>query len=166
LFAKEKEIFLEIDSTYPWYDEITSDLITKPLYLIKIGISNKEYLVMSKESTEWHPAVYVNQMKNIHQKISRLSQQTNYRVVYEDASMIIYREFKKPAKDKDVKAVKDFEEKIDQLKNDHEKLAQIIQEKCCRYFGAYYKGHVCRNCPKKTSTQNDKEESIIKPRVM
>jgi len=89
LFAKGKEIFLHIDSTYPWYYEITSDLISKPLYLIKIGISNKEYPVMSIESTKWKPAVYVNRMKNIHQKISRLTQQINYRVVYEDTSIVI-----------------------------------------------------------------------------
>jgi hypothetical protein len=52
-------------------------------------------------------------MKNIHQKFFRLSQQTNYRVVYEDASTIIYIDSRKAAKDKDIKAVKDFEEKID-----------------------------------------------------
>ena len=126
LFAKGKEIFLQINSTYPWYDEITSDLISKPLYLIKIGISNKEYPVMIRESTKWKPAVYVNQMKNMHQKISRLTQQTNYRVVYEDASIVVYRDSRKPVKDKDVKAVKDFEKKIDQLKNDHEKLPRAI----------------------------------------
>jgi len=128
LFVKEKEIFLQIDSTYPWYDEITLGLISKPLYLIKIGISNKKYQVMSRESTEWKPAVYVNQMKNMHQKISRLTQQINYIVVYEDASIVVYSDSRKPAKDKDVKAIKDFEEKIDQLKNDHEKLPRAIQE--------------------------------------
>ena len=128
LFAKGKEIFLQIDSTYPWYDEITLDLISKPLYLIKIGISNKECPVMSRESTEWKPTVYVNQMKNMHQKISRLTQQINYIVVYEDASIVVYSDSRKPAKDKDVKAIKDFEEKIYQLKNDHEKLPRAIQE--------------------------------------
>jgi len=166
LFAKGKEIFLQIDSTYPWYDEITLDLISKPLYLIKIGISNKECPVMSRESTEWKPTVYVNQMKNMHQKISRLTQKINYRVVYEDASIVVYNDSKKPAKDKDVKAVKDFEEKIDQLKNDHEKLPQAIQEECCRYFGTYFKGHVFKNYPKKTLAENNNEESIIKPCVM
>jgi len=121
---------------------------------------------MSSESTEWKPAVYVNQMKNMHQKISRLTQQTNYRVVYEDASIVVYSDSRKPAKNKDVKVVKDFEEKIDQLKNDHEKLPRAIMEECCRYFGTYFKGHVCKNCSKKTLAENNNEESIIKQRVM
>ena len=102
----------------------------------------------------------------MHQKISRLTQQINCRVVYEDTSIVVYNDSRKPAKDKDVKAVKDFEEKIEQLKNDHEKLPRAIQKECCRYFGTYFKGHVCKNCPKKTSAEKNNEESIIKPRVM
>jgi len=61
---------------------------------------------MSRENTEWKPAVYVNQMKNMHQKISKLTQYTNYRVVDEDASIVVYNDSRKPAKDKDVKAVR------------------------------------------------------------
>jgi hypothetical protein len=156
LYAKGKEIFLEIDSTYPWYDENTLELVTKPIYLIKIGISNKEYPVMNKESTEWHPAMYVNQMKNFRRKISRLSSQTNYRTIYEDSSMIVYSDSRKPAKEKDIKAIKELEERIDQLKDDHEKLPRVIQEECCRYFLQYYKNHNCKNC-QKSSAQEDKE---------
>ncbi|KAK2406997.1 hypothetical protein QL285_042661 [Trifolium repens] len=73
LFAKGKEIFIQIESTYPWYDEITLELTTKPLYLIKIGISNKEYPVVNRETTEWHPAIYLKQIKHFRQKITRLS---------------------------------------------------------------------------------------------
>ncbi|MCI92648.1 hypothetical protein A2U01_0113945, partial [Trifolium medium] len=45
---------------------------------------------MSRECIEWHPAIYINQMKNLHQKVSRLSSQINYKVVYEDASTVVY----------------------------------------------------------------------------
>ncbi|MCI44276.1 hypothetical protein A2U01_0065515, partial [Trifolium medium] len=36
--------------------------------------------------------------------------------------MVVYRNSRKPAKDIDIKAIKDLEEKVDQLKYDHEKL--------------------------------------------
>ncbi|MCI41593.1 hypothetical protein A2U01_0062826, partial [Trifolium medium] len=58
------------------------------------------------ESIEWHPVIYVNQMKNLHKKVSRLSSQINYKVVYEDTSTVVYSDSRKPAKDKDIKAVK------------------------------------------------------------
>ncbi|WJX40448.1 hypothetical protein P8452_27919 [Trifolium repens] len=165
LFAKGKEIFIQIESTYPWYDEITLELTTKPLYLIKIGISNKEYPVINKEKTEWHPAIYLKQIKHFRQKVTRLSSQTNYRVVYEDSSMVVYSDSRKPAKDKDIKAIKNLEEKVDQLKDGHEKLPKVIQEECCQYFSQYYKGHNCENCQEKSSAQEDKEAASTNPHI-
>jgi len=157
LFAKGKEIFLQIDSTYPWYDEITLDLTIKPQYLIKIGISNKTYPTMSKEKNEWHPASYIAQMKHFRQKVTRLTQQTNYRVVYDDPSTVVYSDSRKPAKEKDLQAVKNLEERVDQLKEDYTKLPMVIREELCRNFTQSYKGHVCKICPPKSSAQNNKE---------
>ncbi|CAJ2676540.1 unnamed protein product [Trifolium pratense] len=157
LFAKGKEIFLQIDSTYPWYDEITLDLTIKPQYLIKIGISNKTYPTMSKEKNEWHPASYIAQMKHFRQKVTRLTQQTNYRVVYDDPSTVVYSDSRKPAKEKDLQAIKNLEERVDQLKKDYTKLPMVIREELCRNFTQSYKGHVCEICPPKSSAQNDKE---------
>jgi hypothetical protein len=156
LFAKGKEIFLQIDSTYPWYNEDTLELATKPQYLIKIGISNKQYPIMSKESNEWHPASYIAQIKNFHQKVSRLSSQTNYKVVYEDSAMIVYSDSRKAAKEKDINAVKVLEERVDQLKKDYEKLHRVIQDEYCRIFSQYYKGHNYKNFLEKLSAQEDK----------
>ncbi|KAK2388233.1 hypothetical protein QL285_061936 [Trifolium repens] len=121
---------------------------------------------MSREKTEWHAAIYLKQIKHFHQKVTRLSSQTNYRFVYEDSSMVVYGDSRKPAKDKDIKAIKNLEEKVDQLKDGHEKLPKVIQEKCCRYFLQYYNGHKCENCPEKRSTQEDKEASNTGPCVM
>ncbi|KAK2393980.1 hypothetical protein QL285_055867 [Trifolium repens] len=149
LFAKGKEIFLQIDSTYPWYDENTLELVTKPQYLIKIGISNKQYPTMSKESSKWHPSSYIAQIKNFHQKVSRLFSQNNYRIVYENSTMVVYSDSRKPAKEKDINAVKNLEARVDQLKEDYEKLPRPIREECCRIFSQYYKGHNCKNCLEK-----------------
>ncbi|KAK2381926.1 hypothetical protein QL285_069493 [Trifolium repens] len=162
LFAKGKEIFLQIDSTYPWYDENTLELVTKPKYLIKIGISNKQYPTTSKESSEWHPASYIAQIKNFHQKVSRLSSQNNYRIIYEDSTMVVYSDSRKPAKEKDINAVKNLEARVDQLKEDYEKLPRVIQDECCRIFSQYYKGHMCKNCPPKSLAQEDKEAESTK----
>jgi hypothetical protein len=92
-------------------------------------------------------------MKNLHQKILRLSSQTNYRVIYEDTLIVVYSDSRKPPKNKDIKVVKDFEEKIDQLKNDHKKLPQVIQEECCKYFETYYKGRVQKLLAKTVGTR-------------
>ncbi|KAK2354186.1 hypothetical protein QL285_091736 [Trifolium repens] len=162
LFAKGKEIFLQIDSTYPWYDENTLELVTKPQYLIKIGISNKQYPTMSKESSEWHPSSYIAQIKNFHQKVTRLFSQNNYRIVYENSTMVVYSDSRKPAKEKDINAVKNLEARVDQLKEDYEKLPRTIREECCRIFSQYYKGHNCKSCLEKSSAQEDKEADNTK----
>ncbi|CAJ2659837.1 unnamed protein product [Trifolium pratense] len=158
LFAKGKEIFLQIDSTYPWYDEITLDLTIKPQYLIKIGISNKTYPTMSKEKNEWHPASYIAQMKHFRQKVARLTQ-------YDDPSTVVYSDSRKPAKEKDLQAVKNLEERVDQLKEDYTKLPMVIREELCRNFTQSYKKHMCEICPPKSSAQNDKEELSGKQHV-
>jgi hypothetical protein len=76
--------------------------------------------------------------------------------------MVVYSDSRKPAKDKDIKTIKNLEEKVDQLKDDHEKLPKVIQEECCQYFLQYYKGHMCKNCPPKSSAQEDKEANSTK----
>jgi hypothetical protein len=79
--------------------------------------------------------------------------------------MVVYSDSRKPAKDKDIKAIKNLEEKVDQLKDGHEKLPRVIIEECCRIFSQYYKGHNCKNCLEKTSAQEDKEDDNTKPHI-
>jgi hypothetical protein len=120
---------------------------------------------MSKESSEWHPASYIAQIKNFHQKVSRLSSQNNYRIISEDSTMVVYSDSRKPAKEKDINAVKNLEARVDQLKEDYEKLPRVIQDECCRIFSQYYKGHMCKNCSPKSSAQEDKEADNTKQHI-
>ncbi|KAK2370433.1 hypothetical protein QL285_083484 [Trifolium repens] len=76
--------------------------------------------------------------------------------------MVVYSDSRKPAKEKDINAVKNLEARVDQLKEDYEKLPRAIREECCRIFSQYYKGHNCKNCLEKSSAQEDKEAASTK----
>jgi hypothetical protein len=76
--------------------------------------------------------------------------------------MVVYSDSRKPANEKDINAVKNLEARVDQLKEDYEKLPRAIREECCRIFSQYYKGHNCKNCLEKSSAQEDKEADNTK----
>jgi hypothetical protein len=49
LFAKGREIFLQFEQTYPWFDGENNFMAVGPRTIIKIGISNKSYLPPNKK---------------------------------------------------------------------------------------------------------------------
>jgi hypothetical protein len=159
LFAKGKEIFLQFEQTYPWYDPANNIMATGPRTVIKIGISNKTYLPANLESIGWSAHSFIYQMKRFYDNLIRYgSSITNFKVLYSSDLCLMVCDSKKKVTDEHLKQVLHFEDLFSGFDQGLYRIPEEVQKECCLYFQKY-KGHMCKWCASsKVSALEDKAE--------
>lgn len=142
-FAKGREIFLQFSSTYPYFDN--DEVIQEANHLIKIGISNGAYPKASTFECTYEQISVFCQTSIDMLKVSRRlgSTVTRFRVLAEGLHTVIFSDFTKEAKEKDIEAILNFETTITQKVG--ENLPLLVAEGLCKEFRKF-KGHACKIC--------------------
>jgi hypothetical protein len=145
LFAKGREIFLQFEQTYPWFDNDGS-MVTCPRTIIKIGISNKSYLPPNSESVGWTVHSFIYQMKRFYDNLIKYgSSIINYKVLYVTGYCLMVCDAKKKVSEEHLKQTLHFEDLFSGFENALYRIPEEVQKECCMYFSKY-KGHICKWC--------------------
>ena len=155
--AKGREIFLQFEQTYPWFEEENNQMAVRPRTAIKIGISNKTYLEPNATSVGWTLISFVQQMKRFYDYLIKYgSSITNYKVLYVSDYCFMVCDSKKKVSTEHLKQTLQFEELFSGFENGLHRIPDEVQQECCQYFSTY-KGHICKWCAKdKVSAEETK----------
>jgi hypothetical protein len=146
LFAKGREIFLQFEQTYPWFDEENNFMAVGPRTVIKIGISNKSYLPPNAENVGWTVHSFGYQMKHFYDNLIRYgSSITNYKVLYVTDYCLMVCDSKKKVSEEHLKQTLHFEDLFSGFEQALYRIPEEVQKECCMYFSKY-KGHICKWC--------------------
>lgn len=147
--VKGKEIFLNVTSLYPLFNEETGEVICKAKHLVKLGqaITN-HYVAPDSRCIEYEERYFVNQYTHFYSGIQKLGvKDLNVKIQYEDEGILLYTWHKNQMNQAELDKIMAFEKPLIKHEGPYGELPEKILAKI--HTKLYkYQAHECRLCPK------------------
>ncbi|GER44703.1 transactivator/viroplasmin protein, partial [Striga asiatica] len=155
LFAKGKEIYLKLQSTYPYFDE---GIIIRPKHIVKMGLANGSYPEIQKKAIKFTYKMFVEQINQFY-NYSRQWGTTNtgFKVLAEGEGIMVISNTTKKATEWMVNKMIKFEEDLINIKGNFEVMPEDLKHFVCEKLQKY-EAHKCSLCPEEFPPLKEEEK--------
>ncbi|GER38010.1 transactivator/viroplasmin protein [Striga asiatica] len=144
LFAKGKEIYLKVQSTYPMFED---DKIIKPKHLVKIGMANGLYPEIQQKNIKFSLNYFVEQINQFYNYSRQFgTTQAGFKILAEEEGLIVFSHTNKKATEHTIEKMVKFEEDLITLTGNFSKIPEEVKRIICNQLQRY-KSHKCQLCP-------------------